>query len=159
MGKTSQRKRSLFEQGVSDARKYGRGFVLRRGRKDMVNDYYNGVKAGLPTYAPTYSPDYSIYDDYAGTAFDSDINMGLWVGIKRLALLAALVLAILLFTGCSTKTYTSPEGAKITSTTFIYGPELTGLRAQDGNRTLEIEGQKSDLGNALAIIKALTVQP
>ena len=59
--------------------------------------------------------------------------------------------------GCSTKTYTSPEGASITSTTFIYGPELTGLRAVDGNRTLEIEGQRSDLGNALAIIKALTV--
>lgn len=74
-------------------------------------------------------------------------------------IVAAMIWAIVLLSGCSTKTYTSPEGAKITSTTFIYGPELTGLRAVDGNRTLEIEGQKSDLGNALAIIKALTVKP
>ena len=58
--------------------------------------------------------------------------------------------------GCSTKTYTSPEGATITSTTFIYGPELTGMKAQDGNRTLEIEGQKSDLTNALKVIDKLS---
>ena len=59
--------------------------------------------------------------------------------------------------GCSTKTYTSPEGARITSTTFIYGPELTGLKAVDGNRTLEIEGQKSDVQQALQIIDKLAV--
>lgn len=68
----------------------------------------------------------------------------------------AVVVAVLLFSGCSTKTYTSPEGAKITSTTFIYGPELTGLRAVDGNRTLEIEGQKTDIQQALQIIDKLT---
>lgn len=157
MGKTAQRKRSLFELGVEDGRKYGRGFVNRRGRKDMVKAYLNGVKAGLSKLTPTYSPDYADGADYGALAFESKINEGLWVGLKRLTLLAAMALVILLLTGCSTKTYTSPEGASITSTTFVYGPELTGLRAVDGNRTLEIEGQRSDLGNALAIIKALTV--
>lgn len=67
-----------------------------------------------------------------------------------------LVAACMALQGCSTKTYTSPEGAKITSTTFIYGPELTGLRAVDGNRTLEIEGQKTDIQQALTIIDKLT---
>ncbi len=90
--------------------------------------------------------------------FIADLNAGMWTCIKRLVLIVALAILAMLACGCSTKTYTSPEGARITSTTFIYGPELTGLRAVDGNRTLEIEGQKSDLGNALAIIKALTVQ-
>lgn len=85
-----------------------------------------------------------------------DFCKGLLIGA---AVVAAMIWAIVLLSGCSTKSYTSPEGAHITSTTFIYGPELTGLRASDGNRTLEIEGQKSDLGNALAIIRALTVRP
>lgn len=67
----------------------------------------------------------------------------------------AVIAISLLFAGCSTKTYTSPEGARITSTTFIYGPELTGLKAVDGNRTLEIEGQKTDIQQALTIIDKL----
>ena len=95
MGKTAQRKRSLFELGVNDGREYGTSMHYIRGRKDMVRAYVNGVKAGLPTYTPTYSPDYSIYDDYADMAFDSDINIGLWVGIKRLLILSAMVLAVL----------------------------------------------------------------
>lgn len=70
--------------------------------------------------------------------------------------IVAVMIGIVLMMGCSTKTYTSPEGARITSTTFIYGPELTGLRAQDGNRTLEIEGQKTDIQQALTIIDKLT---
>lgn len=73
--------------------------------------------------------------------------------------LFSVIVAALLFAlpACSTKTYTSPEGARITSTTFIYGPELTGLKAVDGNRTLEIEGQKSDVQQALQIIDKLAV--
>ena len=77
----------------------------------------------------------------------------------RIVCIVAIVLmlvATLVLQGCSTKTYTSPEGASITSTTFIYGPELTGMKAQDGNRTLEIQGQKSDLTNALQVIDKLT---
>lgn len=70
--------------------------------------------------------------------------------------IVALMIGIIILAGCSTKTYTSPEGARITSTTFIYGPELTGLKACDGNRTLEIEGQKSDVQQALQIIDKLT---
>lgn len=70
--------------------------------------------------------------------------------------LVVVVVVACLAAGCSTKTYTSPEGAKITSTTFIYGPELTGLKACDGNRTLEIEGQKTDIQQALTIIDKLT---
>lgn len=87
---------------------------------------------------------------------------GCWLApewVVRTIEYAALVLVCVvacLAAGCSTKTYTSPEGARITSTTFIYGPELTGLKAQDGNRTLEIEGQKTDLTNALQVIDKLS---
>lgn len=88
--------------------------------------------------------------------FVADLNAGMWTSLKLLALLVALVVLALALVGCSTKTYTSPEGARITSTTFIYGPELTGLRAVDGNRTLEIEGQKTDIQQALTIIDKLT---
>ena len=88
--------------------------------------------------------------------FVADLNAGMWTSLKLLALLAALVALAWALFGCSTKTYTSPEGAKITSTTFIYGPELTGLKAVDGSRTLEIEGQKTDIQQALTIIDKLT---
>ena len=76
--------------------------------------------------------------------------------VEAALIVVVIVGTIILVGGCSTKTYTSPEGARITSTTFIYGPELTGLRAVDGNRTLEIEGQKSDVQQALQIIDKLT---
>ena len=75
--------------------------------------------------------------------------------VHTIALGIFYIILLCLIPGCSTKTYTSPEGATITSTTFIYGPELTGMKAQDGNRTLEIEGQKSDLTNALKVIDKL----
>lgn len=85
------------------------------------------------------------------------IMEGFAMSMKTLAVIVAVALAAYFLTGCSTKTYTSPEGARITSTTFIYGPELTGLRAVDGSRTLEIEGQKSDVQQALQIIDKLAV--
>lgn len=77
--------------------------------------------------------------------------------IHTIALCIFYIILLYWLPGCSTKTYTSPEGATITSTTFIYGPELTGMKAQDGNRTLEIEGQKSDVQRALQIIDKLAV--
>lgn len=89
--------------------------------------------------------------------FIADLNAGLWTGLKWLAAFVLAAALLFILTGCSTKTYTSPEGARITSTTFIYGPELTGLKAVDGNRTLEIEGQKSDVQQALQIIDKLAV--
>jgi len=95
MGKTAQRKRSLFELGVNDGRKYGKPARYVRGRKDMVNAYVNGVKAGLSKLTPIYSPDYADGADYGAIAFEHDINMGLLIGLKRLALVAALVLAIM----------------------------------------------------------------
>lgn len=89
--------------------------------------------------------------------FEEELALGMWAAFKGLLVIVFIVVVALLVLGCSTKTYTSPEGAKITSTTFIYGPELTGLRAVDGNRTLEIEGQKSDVQQALQIIDKLAV--
>lgn len=77
--------------------------------------------------------------------------------IHTIALGIFYIILLCWLPGCSTKTYTSPEGARITSTTFIYGPELTGLKAVDGNRTLEIEGQKSGVQQALQIIDKLVV--
>ena len=97
MGKTAQRKRSMFELGVHDGREYGRpARYYVRGRKDMVNAYVNGVKAGLSNRTPIYSPDYADGADYGALAFESDINEGLWMGLKRLALLASLVFMILI---------------------------------------------------------------
>ena len=89
--------------------------------------------------------------------FIAALNAGMWTALKFLAVFVIVAALLFIATGCSTKTYTSPEGARITSTTFIYGPELTGLRAVDGNRTLEIEGQKSDVQQALQIIDKLAV--
>jgi hypothetical protein len=86
----------MFELGVSDGREYGRPARYVRGRKDMVNAYVNGVKAGLSKLTPTYSPDYADGADYGAIAFESEINEGLWQGLKRLALLAAVVFMILL---------------------------------------------------------------
>lgn len=96
MGKTAQRKRSMFELGVSDGREYGRPTRYVRGRKDMVNAYVNGVKAGLPKLTPVYSPDYADGADYGALAFENDINEGLWMGLKRLTFLASLVSVILI---------------------------------------------------------------
>ena len=88
---------------------------------------------------------------------EEEFALGMRAAFKGLLVIVLIVVVALLVLGCSTKTYTSPEGAKITSTTFIYGPELTGLRAVDGNRTLEIEGQKTDVQQALQIIDKLAV--
>ena len=96
MGKTAQRTRSMFELGVSDGRENGRPMRYVRGRKDMANAYINGVKAGLPKLTPIYSADYADGADYGALAFESDINEGLWAGLKRLALLAAMVFAVLI---------------------------------------------------------------
>ena len=96
MGKTAQRKRSMFELGVSDGREYGRPARYVRGRKDMVNAYVNGVKAGLSELTPVYSPDYADGADYGALAFENDINEGLWMGLKRLMFLASLVSVVLI---------------------------------------------------------------
>ncbi len=55
-----------------------------------------------------------------------------------------ILLACAAMLGCSVKTYTSPEGASLTSMTFLWGPTVQGLEAVDGNRTLRLESQKSD---------------
>ena len=97
MGKTAQRKRSFFELGVNDGREYGRpARYYVRGRKDMVNAYVNGVKAGLSELTPVYSPDYADGADYGALAFENDINEGLWMGLKRLMFLASLVSVVLI---------------------------------------------------------------
>lgn len=100
MGKTAQRKRSFFELGVDDAKKYGRAARYIRGRKDMINCYVNGVKAGLSTLTPCYSPDYADGADYGSMAFEHEINMGLWTGLKRLVLVASITLVVLLLWRC-----------------------------------------------------------
>ena len=136
MGKTAQRKRSFFELGVNDGRKYGPSMHYIRGRKDMVNAYAYGVKAGLSELTPTYSPDYADGADYGAIAFESEINEGLWTGLKRVALLAALVLVILLLTGCPTISISTPEGCQA-SYTRIGSQDISGLTySRDGNSTL-----------------------
>lgn len=85
-----------------------------------------------------------------------DFVKGILVGAFTVA---ASVWAIVLLSGCSIKAYTSPEGAKLSSATFLWGPEITGLEAADGNRTLKLQSQKSDIQALTETIKTLAVKP
>lgn len=85
----------------------------------------------------------------------SDFTKGILVGAF---VVAAGIWFVVLLSGCAIKTYTSPEGAKLSSTTFLWGPEITGLEAQDGNRTLKLQSQKSDV-QALTELLKMTVKP
>lgn len=62
---------------------------------------------------------------------------------------AILIMLALLLTACSIKTYTSPEGVKVTSGSFIYCPEASVTRVQDGNRTVDMMGETSGVGAAV----------
>lgn len=146
MGKTAQRKRSMFELGVSDGREYGRPAHYILGRKDMVNAYINGIKAGLSKLTPIYSPDYADGADYGVLALEHDINMGLWGGLKRLALIAALMLAALLLFGCASIKMTTPEGASASYVRFG-DQQIQGFRMERdslGVWRVVLEKQSSD---------------
>lgn len=110
MGKTSQRKRSAFELGVEHAKKTGRGWLAPKARGPIAAAYINGVKAGLASLAPAYSPDYADGAEYADIILEHDINMGLWRWLKRIALLAVMVIAALIASGCATTSMTTPDG-------------------------------------------------
>lgn len=147
MGKTAQRKRSAFELGVAHAKKYGRGWNPPYMRGPILASYINGVKAGLSPLVPSYSPDYADGCDFGALAFKHDINIGLWTGLKRLALLAALVLVALILFGCSTRTIIiTPDGINATSSALLYCPEATVIQVQDGNRTADMVGETSGVG-------------
>lgn len=75
--------------------------------------------------------------------------------MAKTMLLFIFLAFIMSIQACAVKTYVSPEGAKLTSTTFLWGPEVTGLKATDGNRTLTIDSQKSDIQSALTAINTL----
>lgn len=147
MGKTAQRKRSAFELGVAHAKKYGRGWNSPYMRGPILTSYTNGVKAGLSPLVPSYSPDYADGCDFGALAFEHDINMGLWTGLKRLALLAALVLVALILFGCSTRTIIiTPDGINATPSSFLYCPEATVTRISDGSQTADMVGETSGVG-------------
>ena len=60
-----------------------------------------------------------------------------------------LVLALAIC-ACSHRTIIiTPESINATATTLLYCPEASVTRVQDGNRTVDMLGEKSGVGNAV----------
>lgn len=73
-----------------------------------------------------------------------DFVKGILVGA---AIVAAMIWAIVLLSGCSTHTIRiTPQGVNATSTALLYCPEATVLRVQDGNRTVDMLSEASGVG-------------
>lgn len=79
--------------------------------------------------------------------FIADIRAGMWVSLKLLAVFVIVVGLLFILTGCSTHTITiTPQGVNATSSAFVYCPEATVIRVQDGNRTVDMLGEASGVG-------------
>ena len=62
-------------------------------------------------------------------------------------IVAAMIWAIVLLSGCSTHTISiTPGCVNATSTATIYCPEATVIRVIDGNRTVDMIGESSGVG-------------
>ena len=62
-------------------------------------------------------------------------------------IVAAMIWAIVLLSGCSTHTISiTPGCVNATSTATIYCPEATVVRVTDGNRTVDMIGESSGVG-------------
>ena len=65
-------------------------------------------------------------------------------------IVAAMIWAIVLLSGCSTHTISvTPGCVNATSTSMIYCPEATVIRVTDGNRTIDMIGESSGVGAAV----------
>lgn len=62
-------------------------------------------------------------------------------------IVAAMIWAIVLLSGCSTHTISiTPGCVNATSTAMIYCPEATVIRVMDGNRTVDMVGESAGVG-------------
>lgn len=62
-------------------------------------------------------------------------------------IVAAMIWAIVLLSGCSAHTISiTPGCVNATSTAMIYCPEATVIRVIDGNRTVDMIGESSGVG-------------
>ncbi len=74
----------------------------------------------------------------------SEFAKGLLIGGT---IVAAMIWAIVLLSGCSTHTISiTPGCVNATSTAMIYCPEATVIRVMDGNRTVDMVGESSGVG-------------
>ena len=70
-------------------------------------------------------------------------------------IVAAMIWAIVLLSGCSTHTISiTPQGVNATSTAMIYCPEATVIRVVDGNRTVDMMGEASGVGEVVTEVLA-----
>ena len=62
-------------------------------------------------------------------------------------IVAGMIWAIVLLSGCSTHTISiTPGCVNATSTALLYCPEATVIRVMDGNRTVDMIGESSGVG-------------
>ena len=62
-------------------------------------------------------------------------------------IVAGMIWAIVLLSGCSTHTISiTPDCVNATSTATIYCPEATVIRVVDGNRTVDMVGESAGVG-------------
>ena len=74
----------------------------------------------------------------------SEFAKGMFIGGF---IVAAMIWAIVLLSGCSTHTISiTPDCVNATSTAMIYCPEATVIRVIDGNRTVDMIGESSGVG-------------
>ena len=74
----------------------------------------------------------------------SEFAKGLIIGGT---IVAAMIWAIVLLSGCSTHTISiTPGCVNATSAATIYCPEATVIRVIDGNRTVDMVGESSGVG-------------
>ena len=74
----------------------------------------------------------------------SEFAKGLLIGDS---IVAAMIWAIVLLSGCSTHTISiTPGCVNATSTATIYCPEATVIRVMDGNMTVDMIGESAGVG-------------
>lgn len=74
----------------------------------------------------------------------SEFSKGLIIGG---IIVAGMIWAIVLLSGCSTRTIIiTPDGINCTSSSFLYCPEATVTQVHDGNRTADLVGETSGVG-------------
>ena len=77
----------------------------------------------------------------------SDFAKGMLIGG---IIVAGMIWAIVLLSGCSTHMISiTPGSINATSTALLYCPEATVIRVQGGNRTVDMIGSESGVGETL----------
>ena len=70
-------------------------------------------------------------------------------------IVAAMIWAIVLLSGCSTHTISiTPDCVNATSTAILYCPEATVIRVTDGNRTIDMMSEASGVGAVVTEVLA-----